>query len=97
MNFEAEKDIEGNYIPSTVKFSFSHPKLNERLCKYMKARDIQADINNEKKRTDLNDDEIATIQHTEEMINQIKLSVVDSNLIVSKGTRGLSVKIYPAE
>ena len=97
MNFEAEKDIEGNYIPSTVKFSFSHPELNERLCKYMKARDIQADINSEKKRTDLNDDEIAAIQHTEEMINQIKLSVVDSNLIVSKETRGLSVKIYPAE
>lgn len=71
MNFEAEKDIEGNYIPSTVKFSFSHPELN--------------------------DDEIATIQHTEEMINQIKLSVVDSNLIVSKETSGLSVKIYPAE
>ncbi|MCQ2549538.1 MAG: hypothetical protein MJ134_05805 [Lachnospiraceae bacterium] len=54
-----------------MKFSFSHPELN--------------------------DDEIAAIQHIEEMINQIKLSVVDSNLIVSKETRGLSVKIYPAE
>ena len=97
MNFEADKDENGDYIPSTVKMSFANYEIANRLAKYMKARDIQAGLNESKEKKNLNSDEEAFIEHTQELVDQIKLSVIDSNLVVTKGTKGITVKVYPAQ
>ncbi len=41
MRFEAEKDEEGEYIPSTMKISFFHPAVNSKLCSYLSGRQLQ--------------------------------------------------------
>lgn len=92
MNFEAEKDSEGNYIPETVKFSFNNYELNHRLSKYMKGRDICAGVQEAKKRPDLNLAAKESLKRTENYLEQVKLSVVDSNIIVSKETKNASGK-----
>ncbi len=38
MKFEAEKDENGEFIPSTVKLSFRNAAINQKLCTYLKAK-----------------------------------------------------------
>ena len=38
MKFEAEKDENGEFIPSTVKLSFQNTAINQKLCTYLKAK-----------------------------------------------------------
>ena len=38
MKFEAEKDENGEFIPSTVKLSFQNAAINQKLCTYLKAK-----------------------------------------------------------
>lgn len=38
MRFEAEKDENGEFIPSTVKLSFQNAAINKKLCTYLKAK-----------------------------------------------------------
>lgn len=35
INFDADIDNEGNYIPETVRLSFQHPLINQKICTYM--------------------------------------------------------------
>ena len=60
MKFEADKDDEGNFKPSTVKLSFKNNLINKKLCTYMKALEIRENMinakdltNTEKKMDDL--------------------------------------------
>ena len=38
MKFEAEKDDNGEFIPSTIKLSFQNAAINQKLCTYLKAK-----------------------------------------------------------
>ena len=38
MKFEAEKDENGEFIPSTIKLSFQNAAINQKLCTYLKAK-----------------------------------------------------------
>lgn len=97
MNFEGEKDAEGFYIPSSIKISFTHPDINSRLSQYMRARDLENGLNNEMK--DYKGDIAAekSAKRSKALLEQIKLSVADSSMIVKKESKGLAVKIYPIE
>ena len=55
MKFEAEKDENGEFIPSTVKLSFQNAAINQKLCTYLKAQQ-GADIPLEDVHTCLVDD-----------------------------------------
>ena len=90
MHFEAEKDRNGNYIPSTLKISFAHPAINQKLCTYLRAKQVQADFeNNEEKPS------IEERQEFENNMEEIRNHLLDDSMIVKKGTTGISVKLYP--
>ena len=44
MKFEAEKDDNGEFIPSTVKLSFQNAAINQKLCTYLKAKEIKENL-----------------------------------------------------
>ena len=50
MDFEAEKDEDGSFIPSTIKISFQNSLLNHKLGVYMKARELQQNLINDTER-----------------------------------------------
>lgn len=94
MNFEAEKDENGNYIPATLKISFTHPALNKKLCTYLKAKQLQENIENNKYNfTEEQQDE--AYQSFESDMEEIKNHLLDDNMIVKKGSTGISVKVFP--
>lgn len=94
MNFEAEKDENGNYIPSTLKISFTHPAINKKLCTYLKAKQLQENVENNKYNfTEEQRDE--AYQSLKSDIEEIKNHLLDDNMVVKKGSKGISVKMFP--
>ena len=94
MKFEAEKDEEGNFKPSTVKMSFKNNMINKKICTYMKALEIRENLMNAK--NEHSEEEYNTsLQHINENIEEIKQHLLDDSMVVTKGTDRLTVKIYP--
>ena len=94
MKFEAEKDEEGNFKPSTVKMSFKNNMINKKICTYMKALEIRENLMNAK--NEYSEEEYNTsLQHINENIEEIKQHLLDDSMVVKKETDRLTVKIYP--
>ena len=94
MKFEAEKDEEGNFKPSTVKMSFKSNMINKKICTYMKALEIRENLMNAK--DEYSEEEYNTsLQHVTDNIEEIKQHLLDDSMIVKKGTDRLTVKVYP--
>ena len=94
MKFEAEKDEEGNFKPSTVKMSFKNNMINKKICTYMKALEIRENLINAK--NEYSEEEYNTsLQHINENIEEIKQHLLDDSMVVKKETDRLTVKIYP--
>ena len=94
MDFEADKDDEGNFKPATVKLSFKNNLINKKLCTYMKALEIRENMINAK--DEYSEEEYAdSLQHINENIEEIKQHLLDDNMVVKKGTDRLTAKNYP--
>ena len=94
MKFEAERDENGEFIPSTVKFSFQNAAINKKLCTYLKAKQIKENLENTKEKFDDENSYKETVAEIDENIEEIKNHLVDDNMIVKKGTAGITVKLY---
>lgn len=95
MRFEAEKDENGEFIPSTVKLSFQNAAINQKLCTYLKAKQIRENLENTKEKFDDENSYKETVAEIEENIEEIKNHLVDDNMVVKKGTDGITVKLFP--
>lgn len=94
LNFEAEKNKEGKYIPSTMKISFSHPAINKKLCTYLKAKQLQENIENNK--YDFSKEQQDEAYHAlESDMEEIRNHLLDDNMIVKKDNNGISIKMFP--
>lgn len=94
MNFEVEKDENGSYIPATLKISFTHSAVNKKLCTYLKAKQLQENIENNKYNfTDEQQDE--AYQSFESDMEEVKNHLLDDNMIVKKRSTGIFVKVFP--
>ena len=95
MDFEAEKDEDGSFIPSTIKISFQNSLLNHKLGVYMKARELQENLLNDTERFSSEEEYQRAIEALSKDLDAVKQSILDDSKIVKKGVRGISVKIYP--
>ena len=95
MKFEVEKDDNGEFIPSTVKLSFQNAAINQKLCTYLKAKQIKENLETSKEKLSAKDDYTETINEIEQNIEDIKNHLVDDNMVVKKGTDGITVKLFP--
>ena len=95
MKFEAERDENGEFIPSTVKFSFQNAAINNKLCTYLKAKQIKENLENSKNKLSAEDNYAETITEIEQNMEDIKNHLVDDNMVVKKGTNRITVKVFP--
>ena len=89
-----EKDENGNYIPATLKISFTHPAVNKKLCTYLKAKQLQENIENNKYNFN-EEQQNEAYQALESDMEEIKNHLLDDNMIVKKGSNRISVKVFP--
>lgn len=71
MKFEAKKDKNGEFIPSTLKISFENTAINKKLCTYLKVKQIL-----EKNKDDNNS--------SKEKLEEIRNNLLNDSLIVQK-------------
>ena len=64
--------------------------LNDEL----KAKQIKENLENSKEKLSAEDDYTETINEIEQNIEDIKNHLVDDNMVVKKGTDGITVKLY---
>lgn len=95
MKFEVEKDDNGEFIPSTVKLSFQNAAINQKLCTYLKAKQIKENLETSKEKLSAKNDYTETINEIEQNIEDIKNHLVNDNMVVKKGTDGITVKLFP--
>lgn len=84
MKFEAEKDENGNYIPATLKVSFTHPAINKKLCTYLKTKQILENIKNNSENLSDRKQQKKVIGTIVSDIEEIKNNLMDDNMIVKK-------------
>lgn len=93
MKITADKNTDGSYIPSTLKISFKSMELNKKLCKYLEAKDIQCAAKDHCKNNAMTNTEKIEMDNLEKTLDEIKQSLIDSNLVIRKGTSDITVKI----
>lgn len=89
MKFEAEKDENGNYIPATLKVSFTHPAINKKLCTYLKTKQILENIKNNSENLSDGKQQQKVIGTIVSDIEEIKNNLMDDNMIVKKNFKEL--------
>ncbi len=95
MKFEAEKDEDSSFIPSTIKIFFKNSLLNYKLGVYMKARELQENLLHDTERFSSEEEHQRATEALSKDLDAVKQSILDDSKIVKKGVRGISVKIYP--
>jgi len=95
MSFEAEEDEEGNFIPASMKISFKSHAVNKKLCTYLKAKQLQESVENDDHSFSNEKQHQDAIDTMASDVEEIKNHLVDDNMIVKKGTTGISVKVFP--
>lgn len=95
MNFEAEKDEDGSFIPSTIKISFKNSLLNHKLGVYMKARELQENLLNDTERFSSEEEHQRAIEALSKDLDAVKQSVLDDSKIVKKALEEYLLKYIP--
>lgn len=93
MSFSADKNEDGVYDPSTLKISFENMEINKRLCQYLKAKNLLDDARKKYPENEMTDQERIEIKNLENTVEEIRQSLIDSNLVIKKGTSRITVKI----
>ena len=93
MNISADKKEDGAYIPSSVRISFDNKELNKRLCKYLETKELLNTVLEKYQSGSMDEKQKKELEDLEKTIDEIKQSLIDSNLVICKGTSGITVKI----
>lgn len=92
LKWEAKKDAEGNYKPSTLKLSFNNSVINTRLCKYLAARDLLDKVIADTESYSSEEEHENAVKDIMNDLEEIKNHLMDSNMVVTKDTKGIIVK-----
>lgn len=95
MKIDGEHDSDGNLIPDTIRIHFDNSEINKRLAKFAKAKKLQENLYASEDAFPTKESFQNEVQKMNATCEEIKQHLVDSNLIVKKGTSEKSVKLYP--
>lgn len=95
MEIDGDKDEDGNLIPETIQIRFKHPAINDRLAKFAKAKKLQENLLASKDAFPNEEVFQQEVSQMNETCEQIKQHLVDTNIVVKKGTSGIAVKVFP--
>lgn len=92
IKWDAKKDAEGNYKPSTIKLTFKNSAINSRLGKYLTAKDLRDKVIADSDSYSSNEEHTAAINEISDALEEIKNHLLDSNQVVRKDTNGIVIK-----
>ncbi len=95
MIINGEKDENGNIDPKTLFIRFKHPEINKRLAQFAEAKKAQENLIASESDFPSKETFQQEVEQTNATFEENKQHLVDTNMMVRKGTNGISVKMYP--
>lgn len=93
VEFTGKKNKKGEYDPKSIALRFNNPAINDRLTKWARTRDLvqkTVDARDEFETDEEYQNEVADMR---DKADKVKQHLMDSNMVVKKGTEGIVVKI----
>lgn len=97
LEFQGKQNSKGVIDPKTLTLRFKQTQINERLAKWAQAKAALQKTMNSRHEFGSNKEYNAEVAELTEMLERIKQSLVDSNLVVIKGTYEISTKTSDLE
>lgn len=95
MIIDGEKDENGNIEPQTLFIRFKHPEINKRLAQFAKTKKAQENLIASERDFPSNEIFHQELEQMNTTFDEIRQHLVDTNMMVRKGTNRISVKMYP--
>ena len=98
VHFDAKLDKNGKPVPDSIRISFDHIAINNKLSDYIRIRTSQNEMNDKRNISAENDIEKEAYDRINSDYEQMRLSICNDSTMVTKEYRGkLAVKMYPKE
>ncbi len=91
--FTGKKNKKGDYAPDSIALKFNNPLINEKLAKWARTRDLVQQTVDARDKFDTEEEYQNEVADMQEMADEIKQHLMDSSIVVKKGTEGIVVKI----
>lgn len=93
VEFTGKKNKKGEYAPDSIALKFNNPLINEKLAKWARTRDLVQQTVDARDKFDTEEEYQNEVADMQEMADEIKQHLMDSSIVVKKGTEGIVVKI----
>lgn len=93
VEFTGKKNKKGEYAPDSISLKFNNPLINDRLAKWARTRDLVQQTVDARDKFDTEEEYQNEVADMQEMADEIKQHLMDSSIVVKKGTEGIVVKI----
>ena len=91
--FTGKKNKKGEYAPDSIALKFNNPLINEKLAKWARTRDLVQQTVDARDKFDTEEEYQNEVADMQEMADEIKQHLMDSSIVVKKGTEGIVVKV----
>lgn len=93
VEFTGKKNKKGEYAPDSIALKFNNSLINEKLAKWARTRDLVQQTVDARDKFDTEEEYQNEVADMQEMADEIKQHLMDSSIVVKKGTEGIVVKI----
>lgn len=93
IEFTGKKNKKGEYAPDSISLKFNNPAINDRLAKWVRTRDLVQKTVDARDEFETEEDYRNEVADIREKADEIKQHLMDSSIVVKKGTEGIVVKV----
>lgn len=93
VEFTGKKNKKGEYAPDSIALKFNNSLINEKLAKWARTKDLVQQTVDARDKFDTEEEYQNEVADMQEMADEIKQHLMDSSIVVKKGTEGIVVKI----
>ena len=92
IEFTGKKNKKGEYDPDSIALKFNNPAINDRLAKWARTRDLVQKTVDARDEFETEEEYQNEVTDMREKADEVKQHLMDSNMVVKKGTNGIVVK-----
>lgn len=93
VEFTGKKNKKGEYAPDSISLKFNNLLINDRLAKWARTRDLVQQTVDARNEFDTEEEYQNEVANMREKADEIKQHLMDSSMVVKKGTEGIVVKV----
>lgn len=92
VEFTGKKNKKGEYDPKSIALRFNSPAINDRLAKWARTRDLVQKTVNARDEFETEEEYQNEVADMRDKADEVKQHLMDSNVVVRKGTEGIIIK-----